>query len=201
VLLFEVPATERIVDERAFWDVYYEHCNYFTAPTLRLAFERAGFTVQRLDRLYGGQYLIAEAILTESRAAPAASSVTPALDAAREFGAAVRLMVERSNARLRRLAADGGPIVLWQGAAKTVGFLTALHSTEAIAFAVDASPARHGRYLPGSGLQVRAPETLRESRPATVVLMNPVYAAEVRAKLDTLTPATRLLTVNELFAE
>jgi hypothetical protein len=201
VVLFEVPASERILDERAFWDVYYEHCNYFSADTLRLAFERAGFEVQRLDRLYGGQYLIAEATSGTGAVRPSSGGAATAVAAAQAFGADVRRMIERCDQRLRRLAAESGPVVLWQGAAKTVGFITMLPSTDVIGYAVDASPARHDRYLPGSGLHVRAPESLRETQPATVVLMNPVYVREVRARLDELTPATRLLTVNDLFAD
>jgi hypothetical protein len=42
VLLFEVPDAQRVFAERAFWDVYYEHCNYFTAndAALRLRIGR-----------------------------------------------------------------------------------------------------------------------------------------------------------------
>src|SRR5207248_192947 len=47
VVLFEVPASERIFAEGAFWDVYYEHCGYFTESSLAFAFARAGFEVQK----------------------------------------------------------------------------------------------------------------------------------------------------------
>ena len=57
VVLFEVPATERILAEAAFWDVYYEHCNYFTGASLQWAFESAGFEILRSERVYGDQYL------------------------------------------------------------------------------------------------------------------------------------------------
>ena len=30
VVLFELPDVERVLREVAFWDVYYEHCSYFT---------------------------------------------------------------------------------------------------------------------------------------------------------------------------
>ena len=29
-VFFELPDLERVLVERAFWDIYYEHCSYFT---------------------------------------------------------------------------------------------------------------------------------------------------------------------------
>ncbi|MFZ5870957.1 MAG: class I SAM-dependent methyltransferase, partial [Actinomycetota bacterium] len=33
-VLFELPGTQHVLDEAWFWDVYYEHCSYFTAGSL-----------------------------------------------------------------------------------------------------------------------------------------------------------------------
>jgi len=202
VVLVEVPATERILGERAFWDVYYEHCNYFTARTLRGVFERAGFAVQRLDLTYGDQYLVIEATVpqTPSRDQPATSDPDSALRDALAFGAEARARVQRCTARLRQLGEQHGLPVIWQGASKTVGLLTAVGEPSPAAFAVDLSPARHDRYLPGSGLMVRAPAALAIARPHDVVLMNPVYETEVLAEIQKLSPGTRLTSINRLFA-
>lgn len=200
VVLFELPASERLLTERAFWDIYYEHCNYFTADALRRAFEHAGFEILRIERAYGEQYLILEA--RAARAALAsASPVDPALiEQCRSFGDEVRQTVARCDRRLEALASAGGPIVLWQGAAKTVGFVSALARRDLILGAVDLSPQRHGRFLPGSGLAVHAPEQLRSIQPKHVILMNPVYVDEVRAMLTDIGVDATLLTVNDLCA-
>jgi hypothetical protein len=34
VVFFQVPDVIRILKEQAFWDIYYEHCNYFSAGSL-----------------------------------------------------------------------------------------------------------------------------------------------------------------------
>jgi hypothetical protein len=34
LLILDVPDTRRLLAEGAFWDVYHEHCNYFTGPSL-----------------------------------------------------------------------------------------------------------------------------------------------------------------------
>ncbi|MGD9597421.1 MAG: class I SAM-dependent methyltransferase [Steroidobacteraceae bacterium] len=198
-ILIEVPDAERVLAERAFWDVYYEHCNYFTAATLRLALELSGLEVTRLERVYANQYLIAEARLRETahidRTSPSAGQ---AVAACRAFASDVRAAIERGQAGLTRLAGSAAPVVLWQGAAKTVGLVTALPDAGVIKCAVDASPARHGKFLPGSALAVYAPDALRELRPGHIVLMNPVYLAEVRAQVCSLGLYTPVHSVNDL---
>ena len=45
VVLFELPDVARVLEEAAFWDIYYEHCSYFIAGSLARLFRR--------DRLRG----------------------------------------------------------------------------------------------------------------------------------------------------
>jgi hypothetical protein len=199
VVLFELPATERLLEERAFWDVYYEHCNYFTRPSLVHAFERAGLEVTRCEHAYSDQYL-----LLEARAASALGTTPPELDTAdlqrqcSEFGRDVRAAVRSCEVRLAQMAAAGAPVVLWQGAAKTVGFLAAVHCDGLVHSAVDLNERRQGRYLPGSAVQVIAPDTLRALRPSHVVLMNPVYRDEVQTALTRMGVDAHLSTVVDL---
>lgn len=198
VVLIEVPGSERVFEECAFWDVYYEHCSYFTGPSLRYAFAHAGLEVLNVSTAYDGQYL-----LLEARAAHWPLQVhAPYYDRELylQFARRSRSSIDSCRQSLRRLNGDGKGIVLWQGAAKTVGLLAALGSCQDIACAVDLSPSRHGRYLPGSGLRVHSPDVLRHLSPSHVVLMNPVYRAEVLNQLATLSPTTQLHTINELFA-
>jgi hypothetical protein len=198
VVLFEVPAAERVFDEAAFWDIYYEHCNYFTAASLGYAFEAAGFEVLRRERVYGEQYLILEA--TGRRASHAAEYLDFAAlrDDCARFGQRAREAITHCEHHLDTLLACGRPVVLWQGAAKTVGFLSSLRNSAAIHCAVDLSPERQGRFLPGSGLAVHAPQALPAIDPRYVILMNPVYLDEVRQQLQALGVTATLLTVNDL---
>jgi hypothetical protein len=201
VVLFEIPDAARIFAERAFWDVYYEHCNYFTADTLRHAFELAGFEVLRLEQVYDRQYLVVEAVARQTKAAVLPEQVvSAALATCTQFAIDVRNSVMRCESRLRELAAQG-PLVLWQGASKTVGFLSALVRIPQIDAAIDLSVERHGKYLPGSGLPVHAPEELLRLQPRNVVLMNPVYLDEVRAHVRTLGLQAQVHPVNALLSD
>jgi SAM-dependent methyltransferase len=198
-VLFELPAAERIFAERAFWDVYYEHCNYFTAATLRRALELAGFEVLRITHAYDDQYLIAEAVAMD-RSAPGTAAIAPdtTFAALEQFSAEVGESIALCRQKLASLADPDAPLLLWQGASKTVGFLSALSEPACIDSAIDLSPSRHGKFLPGSALPVYAPQELLRLRPRHIVLMNPVYLAEVQRQVDSLGVAATVHPVNAL---
>ncbi|MEE4329347.1 MAG: class I SAM-dependent methyltransferase, partial [Wenzhouxiangella sp.] len=56
-VFFEVPDAGRIVKEGAFWDVYYEHANYFGPGAFEAAFRHAGMKVVETSSLFFDQYL------------------------------------------------------------------------------------------------------------------------------------------------
>ncbi len=60
-VFFELPDMERVLEHGVFWDIYYEHCTYFTRGSLARLFREAGFDVLELYKAYGGQYLMLEA--------------------------------------------------------------------------------------------------------------------------------------------
>lgn len=204
-VLFEVPAAERIIDECAFWDIFYEHCNYFSLASLRHAFEGAGLEVFDLRAAYGQQYLLVDARARAGDAPPArppqANDAQPWIASCVAFAEQAQLTIDRCRAHLSALAGDPGGVVIWQGASKTVGLVTAIGESVPLRFAVDQNTGRHGKFLPPNGMLVAPPESLREARPSHVVLMNPVYFAEVRAQLDNMGLAgARLHTIDSLAA-
>lgn len=177
-LLFETPDAERIVTEGAFWDLYHEHCSYFTAETKRRLFQQAGLAVTRLERVFGGQYLLLEA----RRGGLDASGAPPPAPAGL-FARRLAASMARWRDRIGRWSDAGERLVLWGGGSKAVAFLTALGAGAPLLAAVDINPYRQGRYLPGSGLPIVAPEAMRELRPDRVVVMNPLYQDEIAARL------------------
>jgi len=185
-VFFEVPEAGRILDEGAFWDIYYEHANYFTAPALERAFTRAGFEVTGLARLFNDQYLGLFARLADRKPAPS-QAVEPEHDTSR--------LAENLDAWRRRLAEAPTPIVVWGSGSKGVAFLHAADPDRRVSEAVDINPYRQGRFMPGTGQTILAPEDLLGLNPQTVVVMNPAYRAEIRARLDALGLHPRLMCV------
>jgi SAM-dependent methyltransferase len=198
-VLFEVPDALRVLREVAFWDIYYEHCGYFTAGSLARAFRASGFDILDLELVYSGQYLVIEARPRPEGAAPAAplpQEEAPQVveDAIAAFRSAFAERIVAWRERLRRARSGGKRGVIWGGGSKGMGYLTALGPDAGIDVVVDINPHLQGRYMPGTGQQVVAPEFLQGYRPDFVVVMNPVYVEEIRAMLERLGLAPTLLT-------
>jgi SAM-dependent methyltransferase len=182
VLFFEVPNAGYTLEGEGIWDLIYEHCSYFTACSLVTLFERCSLEVGAIRELYSGQYLGIEARprrgVREQRLVAAGAGEGGAASFARRYLAKLAWWKDA----VARWAADGERIVIWGAGSKGVSFLDALGPTS-IAYAVDLNPRKHGRFLPGSGAQVVAPEFLRTYRPDRVILMNAVYREEVAGLL------------------
>ena len=187
VLLFELPDAMRVLREGAFWDIYYEHCSYFTCGSLARVFRAAGFDVTLLELRYGGQYIILDAVPAGSgHSAPR----LPLEDDLAETAGHVERFAETCGSVARRWAdlvrgahARGERTVIWGSGSKGVSFLTTLGLGLEVAAAVDINPHRHGRFMPGSGHEIVPPEELRSLRPDLVIVMNPVYVPEITAGL------------------
>ncbi len=186
VVFFQVPDALRILRERAFWDIYYEHCNYFSAGSLARAFRRAGFDVADVWRDYDDQYLMIEARATGGRSQPLPAEEAPvALKAEmKAFAAEVADELERWKHRLRRASEAGRRTFLWGGGSKAVAFLSATGSSRHVPFVVDVNPNKTGTFLAGSGVEVLHPDSLAADPPDTIVAVNPIYRDEIAADLE-----------------
>jgi len=204
VIFFQVPDVGRILKEGAFWDVYYEHCSYFSATSLKHLFTGTDFSVERIWTGYDGQYLM---IVTSP--AEHGSDVTPrdedGVAAIIRMSGSFADAAARSRAawlnRLRNWAATGQRTVLWGSGSKAVAFLTTLGVHDEIEHVVDINPYRVGKFLPGTGQRIVAPAFLGEYRPDKVVIMNPIYRDEVGRELARQGCEPRVYTILDLETE
>ncbi len=180
-VFFQVPNFAKILRDRGFWDIYYEHCSYFTDTSLAGLFRRCGFEPTALWSDYDEQYLMIEA-----RAAAERAGSDPARLPDAELLAFERDCRERVDAWRRGLVAEsaqGRRIAVWGGGSKAVAFLAAVDPHGVVDCVVDINPHKQGHFLPGSGRRVVAPEELMQARPDVVVVMNPVYRVEIEQTL------------------
>ena len=195
-VFFETPDFARVLREGAFWDIYYEHCSYFSAGSHADLFARAGFSIDEVKLAFDGQYIIQYASPAEtSRPLPYAHAVDEMRDLARGFSERVRRSQETWRKRVQRSHREGRGVVLWGGGSKAVSFLTTLGLGPEVQAAVDINPYKQGKFTPGTAHPVIAPEALPELCPGTVIVMNPIYVSEVRNTLDSLGLAPELLSL------
>lgn len=184
-VVFEVPDTGRILREAAFWDVYYEHCSYFTLGSLARAFRAAGFAPQRLELTFDDQYALLAAMPGDGASNPLeledpAAEVVALAD---DFSTRIEAIRRHWQGRLAAAAERDATVAVWGGGSKAVGFLAFLGVREGIACVVDVNPAKHGMFVPGTGQEIVPPERLQDVAPELVIVMNPAYADEIRDHL------------------
>jgi SAM-dependent methyltransferase len=183
-IFFETPDVRRVLAEGAFWDIYFEHCSYFTLGSHARLFRRAGFNVTRLYLAYHDQYIIqyAESGFGD-RPLPQEDDIAALRALAAAFPAKVAEIRAHWTDFVRNRYSAGRRVAIWGGGSKGVSFLTTNGLTDAVAQVVDINPYKQGKFLPGTGHQVIAPETLKEAPPDVVIVMNPIYLPEVGAQL------------------
>jgi SAM-dependent methyltransferase len=171
-IYIEVPCFDWICKHRAWFDIFYEHVNYF-----RMAdFWRIFGTIHEYAHVFSGQYLYVVADLATLR-----DPVDGPLDSFEfpmDFLSSVNAHVQSVKSRRPSAAA------IWGGASKGVIFALFLERAGAcVDVVVDVNPAKQGKYLPGTGLQVQSPEQAmrRLPRGANIYIMNGNYLEEIKA--------------------
>ncbi len=163
-IYIEVPCLDWIVRNHAWFDLFYEHVNYFRLKDLEAMFSE----VLSCGRIFGDQYLYVIAELSSIR--------RPIRDEHDHFVLPAHFQADFSAIR------PGVTNVVWGAASKGVIYsLQAAKSGHTIEAAIDVNPAKQGKYLPITGIPVISPEQAMQQLPATthVLIMNSNYRNEI----------------------
>ena len=186
-VFFQVPNMSYVLHEAAFWDIYYEHCSYFTQDALIHLFENCGFIVQDVWTDYNDQYLMIEAIPGKSSDTQQdKSSVSKVFSKVQDFLDKDRVLVQKWQKRFVEIKEHGQKAVIWGGGSKGVAFLTRLGIVDEVEYVVDVNPYKDGKYMAGTGQKIVSPEFLKDYCPDIVVIMNPVYRKEITEQLHSM---------------
>lgn len=168
-IYIEVPCFDWICEHRAWFDIFYEHVNYF-----RLAdFHRIFGKVHEIGHVFGGQYLYVVADLATLR--------KPRFDPRNIFAFPADFLSD--IARVAAIA-KGKRNAIWGGASKGVIFALYLQRAGVnVDLVIDINPAKQGKFMAGSGLKVSSPEEGTKALQAgdDVFVMNSNYLQEIVA--------------------
>jgi len=202
IIFFQVPNAQYVLQEVAFWDIYYEHCSYFSHIALNNVFRLCGFQVIDTSLEYDDQYLLLEAKPAKSTDRPIenrSSEFAKLMDDVIEFQSKSSDVINGWRDRIRKLFLSGKKVVVWGGGSKAVAFLTTLEIHDEIEYVVDINPNKHGMYLAGSGQKIVSPEFLRTYEPDIAIAMNPIYMDEIRNILGRIDITCDLISVKSQF--
>ena len=198
LIFFQVPNAQRIWQELAFWDIYYEHCSYFSKPSLAYLFRKCGFEVDSCWTDYDNQYLMITGMPANSHSGDWDETEQGLASLAQIVGYFAHHVMQKINQwknQIFQLSTEKMRIVIWGAGSKAVSFLTTLQITKEIQYAVDINPHKHGTFLAGTGQEVVAPEFLKGYHPDFVVIMNPIYIKEIGDILNRMGVQTEFLPV------
>ncbi len=175
LIYIEVPCFDWIMDNRAWFDVFYEHVNYFRAGDFRRIFGN----ILEIGHSFGGQYLyvIADlASLTEPTVGKYDKISFPS-----DFKSGVHSVVERLR------ASKGKKIGVWGIASKGVIYALFMKRMGVdIDVAIDINPAKQGKYMAVSGMLISSPEQAagQLSQGDILIIMNSNYLDEIKKQTN-----------------
>ncbi len=168
LIYIEVPCFDWICRKRAWFDIFYEHVNYFRLTDFSRIFGR----LVHADRGFGGQYLRIVGDLSTLRRP------------LRDVADAVVFPSDFTERLAQEAGAEIGPCIVWGGASKGVIFsLLRERAGFPVDRIIDINPAKQGKYLAATGLPVLSPEQGLAGLPEQSVIhvMNPNYLSEIAA--------------------
>lgn len=180
----EVPDFGWIIRNQTFWDICYEHCNYFSPASVHRLVSEGGASLSAVTPAFDEQYMWIEGLLNADEKTDAAGVAEPLntqemarfADSVSNLRSGVALSIE--NARV-----EGYKIALWGMATKGVIFSNIVDpARQLIDYCIDVNTAKQHKFTPVSGHQISPPEKLSEAGTADllVIVMNPVYLDEIR---------------------
>ncbi|HYQ58371.1 MAG TPA: class I SAM-dependent methyltransferase [Draconibacterium sp.] len=186
-VLIEVPNITRILDICAFWDIFNEHCSYFSAGSLARLFRHNKFEVLDIQLEYDNQYLLLVAQTTDrilDTPRVPEESIDELKAYVQKFVITINNQLDNWRKQLLQMKTEGKKVVVWGGGSKSVGFLTQFDDLKLINHVVDINPHIQGNYIPGIGIRYINPRKLIEIVPDTIIVMNGIYEDEIGTMLS-----------------
>ncbi len=168
-IFIEVPAFEWIVEKKAFWDIFYEHCNYFTQETLAAMFGNA-----LTGKLFGNQYIYCYASLESLKKIIPQQSVVPVWD----------LSFTAKMNEWENFVSENQDIIIWGAGAKGSTFLNLVDPDGInIKAVIDINPEKQNKFIALSGHPIYGPEKLSDLVCSHIIVMNENYLAEIKQQI------------------
>lgn len=163
--LVEVPSLEQAMEGHRFYDFFPDHLNYFTARSLRLALEHAGFEVLETHRGMNGEFNVALVrVATELGFAG--------------FDDHVASLLRELQAWVHGFQQSGRRVAVWGSGGKGLAAMAAAGLRD-IPYVLDSDPHKQGLFTPVGHFPIMPPEHLARDPVDALVLTALAYKDEI----------------------
>lgn len=165
-ILIEVPDFEWIVKNKAFWDIFYEHCNYFDSTFLS-----SFFANPITKKVFGSQYLLMLANLDE-------------LSKPIVKHRYLKNIFEESFRNIEEFLFNHKPLILWGGASKGVTLLNIFDKDKQLVdYCIDINPKKQDKFIAITGHKIFSPIELVKNHiwggDSLILVVNQNYFEEI----------------------
>jgi SAM-dependent methyltransferase len=173
MIFIEVPNFEWILQKKAFWDVFYEHCNYFTFESLGNLFEKS-----EQGYLFNHQYMYLLSDLNDLRKQAKPSKTDSKFECISTFDDHLK--------QCRRFVQNHRQMIVWGGGAKGATFVNLIDPYQKyISYIIDINPKKQNKYVAKSAHKIVSPDILNHIEKGDVFIMNENYYKEIEKEVGT----------------
>ena len=180
VAVIECPYVRDLIDHREFDTIYHEHHCYFSITALAKLCQSQGLSLNGVRRLptHGGSirlFIEPTENVGESVKQLLAEEAELGMDTFayyETFAERVRSTQSQLVSLLRDLKSKGHSVAAYAAAAKGATLLNSMKvGSETLDYVVDRNRHKHGRYMPGTEIEVRDTSVLLEDQPDFVLML------------------------------
>lgn len=203
IIIIEIPDFKWILNHGAYWDIAYEHCNYFTIESLKKILELNQIHVFDIFNTFSDQYIVAAGKFYGKNTSGIKSIEEPEIhdrsifnnNIVDDFAGLIKNKKKEINSIINKIT---GPFTVWGAAGKGVTFINMLDTKnqKRIPFVIDINKAKQGKYLPITGHMIVPPEILKlETSLKDIIIMNSNYQEEISRQLEAYDRKFNLLSI------
>ncbi len=199
-IFFEVPNVTFALRDLSIWDIFYEHCAYYSISSLEYLFRSCKFGVSYPKEEYEGQFISIETYPVEGISCSKydfTNEIKKISHYVALFSNKYQKIIEAWQQEIEKLILGRKKIVVWGGGAKGVTFLNTVKAQDQIDYVVDINPYKHGKYIPGTGQKIIPPEYLKEYKPDVIIIMNHNYYNEIQQFTNNMNLTVKLMSIND----
>ncbi|MBK6820641.1 MAG: methyltransferase domain-containing protein [Bacteroidetes bacterium] len=185
-IFIEVPDFRWIVENKTFWDICYEHCNYFSEYSINSMFNFPWLSLESITKAFGNQYLWIEGLI---------NSNNKDINAGEYFKIDIKLINDFVNSifefknNIKNIILEykkqNYKIIVWGMATKGVIFSINIdRKCDLIDFCIDINKDKQNMYSPITAHLIESPEILSNIYAnCLIIVMNTNYLNEIQNML------------------
>lgn len=165
MIYIEVPDFRWIIKKKAFWDIFYEHCNYFSLESLGSLFQKS-----EQGSLFSNQYMYLLSDLSNLRDQAKPNTTSPPSTS----------QLKKQLNFYQGFVRDHPGMLVWGAGAKGATFVSLTDpNRDYISSLVDINPEKQGQYIAKTGHSIISPAQLPDSAGGGILVMNDNYYQEI----------------------